>query len=52
MLFRHPRLAILHLLDGWRKATHPRELTRAQRLGPRKNTRNQNSKNTDRESTP
>lgn len=31
MLLRHPRLAIAHLLDGWRTARHPRELTREQR---------------------
>ena len=32
MLLRHPLLAIAHQLDGFRKATHPRELTREQRL--------------------
>ena len=31
MLFRHPYLAIAHQLDGFRKAEHPRELTRGQR---------------------
>jgi len=31
MLLRHPLLAIAHQLDGFRKATHPRELTREQR---------------------
>jgi len=32
MLLRHPLLAIAHKLDGRRKARHPRELTREQRL--------------------
>jgi hypothetical protein len=32
MLFRHPILAIAHKLDGFRKARHPRELTREQRF--------------------
>jgi hypothetical protein len=32
MLFRHPYLAIAHQLDGFRKAEHPRELTRNERL--------------------
>jgi len=32
MLLRHPLLAIAHQLDGFRKARHPRELTREQRL--------------------
>jgi len=32
MLLRHPLLAIAHQLDGFRKASHPRELTREQRL--------------------
>ena len=32
MLLRHPLLAIAHQLDGLRKARHPRELTREQRL--------------------
>ena len=36
MLLRHPRLAIAHILDGWRKAKHPRELTREQRSGKAK----------------
>ena len=36
MLLRHPILAITHQLDGLRKARHPRELTREQRIGPRK----------------
>ena len=31
MLFRHPYLAVMHKLDGFRKAGHPRELTRDQR---------------------
>jgi len=31
MLLRHPFLAIAHQLDGFRKARHPRELTREQR---------------------
>ena len=37
MLLRHPVLAIAHQLDGFRKARHPRELTREQRLQSRKN---------------
>jgi len=32
MMLRHPLLAISHLIDGRRKARHPRELTRDQRL--------------------
>ena len=36
MLLRHPLLAIAHQLDGFRKATHPREFTREQRLQSRK----------------
>jgi len=36
MLFRHPLLAIAHQLDGFRKARHPRELTREQRARSRK----------------
>lgn len=36
MLLRHPLLAIAHKLDGFRKARHPRELTREQRKGARK----------------
>lgn len=35
MLLRHPLLAIAHTLDGFRKAKHPRELTREQRLHSR-----------------
>jgi predicted amidophosphoribosyltransferase len=35
MLLRHPLLAIAHQLDGFRKATHPRERTREQRTRPR-----------------
>ncbi len=35
MLLRHPILAIAHKLDGLRKALHPRELTREQRLRSR-----------------
>ena len=34
MLLRHPFLAIAHQLDGFRKARHPRELTREQRKRP------------------
>ncbi len=36
MLLRHPVLAIWHKLDGLRKAEHPKELTRQQRLNSRK----------------
>ncbi|MFB3125564.1 MAG: nitrous oxide-stimulated promoter family protein [Woeseiaceae bacterium] len=36
MLLRHPLLAIAHQLDGFRKARHPREFTREQRLHSRK----------------
>lgn len=36
MLLRHPLLAVAHKLDGFRKARHPRELTREQRLQSRK----------------
>ena len=36
MLLRHPVLAITHKLDGLRKARHPRELTREERLESRK----------------
>ena len=36
MLLRHPLLAIAHQLDSFRKARHPRELTREQRLHSRK----------------
>ena len=32
MLLRHPILAIAHKLDGLRRARHPRELTRDERL--------------------
>jgi hypothetical protein len=32
MLLRHPLLTIAHYIDGLRRARHPRELTRAQRL--------------------
>ena len=35
MLLRHPLLAIAHQLDGFRRARHPRELTREQRMRPR-----------------
>jgi len=35
MLLRHPLLAIAHQLDSFRNATHPRELTREQRMRPR-----------------
>ena len=35
MLLRHPLLAITHKLDGLRKARHPKELSRDQRLHPR-----------------
>ena len=31
MLLRHPFLAIAHTVDGFRKARHPQELTRAER---------------------
>lgn len=36
MLLRHPLLAISHKLDGFRRALHPRELTREQRMDSRK----------------
>jgi len=36
MLLRHPLLAIAHQLDGFRKAVHPRVLTREQRMRSRK----------------
>jgi len=36
MLFRHPLLTIAHKLDGFRRARHPRALTREQRLQSRK----------------
>jgi hypothetical protein len=32
MLLRHPWLAITHQLDGFRKARHPRELSREERI--------------------
>lgn len=35
MLLRHPLLTITHKLDGFRKARHPRELTREQRTHSR-----------------
>lgn len=35
MLLRHPLLAIAHQLDSFRKARHPRELTREQRMRSR-----------------
>lgn len=35
MLLRHPILAIAHQLDGFRKAGHPRELTREERMKSR-----------------
>ena len=36
MLLRHPLLVIAHKLDGLRKARHPRELAREDRLRSRK----------------
>lgn len=36
MLLRHPWLALLHQVDGFRRAFHPRELTREQRMRSRK----------------
>ena len=36
MLLRHPLLAIAHQLDSFRKARHPRALTREQRMHSRK----------------
>jgi len=36
MLLRHPILTISHYLDGRRRARHPRELTREDRLRSRK----------------
>ena len=36
MLLRHPLLVIAHKLDGLRKARHPRELAREERLRWRK----------------
>ena len=35
MLARHPLLTIAHMLDGFIKVKHPRELTREQRLHSR-----------------
>ena len=35
MLLRHPILAITHQLDGLRRARHPREMTREERLRSR-----------------
>ena len=35
MLLRHPIMTIAHYLDGRRRARHPRELTREERLGRR-----------------
>ena len=35
MLLRHPILAITHQIDGLRKARHPKELTREERLRSR-----------------
>ena len=35
MLLRHPLLAIAHQIDGFRKARHPRGLTREERLRSR-----------------
>ena len=36
MLLRHPLLTVAHKFDGLRKAIHPRELTREERLRSRK----------------
>ena len=36
MLLRHPLLAIAHQLDSFRKAGHPRSLTREERMRSRK----------------
>lgn len=36
MLLRHPVLTIAHYIDGLRKARHPRDLSRGERLGKRK----------------
>lgn len=52
MLFRHPRLAIAHLLDGRRTAGHPRELTREQRIDTRKQSVNANRMKTNSEKKP
>ena len=35
MLLRHPWLAITHQLDGFRKALHPKELSREERMRSR-----------------
>ena len=35
MLFRHPWLAVMHKIDGLRRARHPKELSREQRLRSR-----------------
>ena len=35
MILRHPWLAIAHIVDGYRKARHPRELSREERLRSR-----------------
>lgn len=35
MLLRHPLLTIAHKLDGLRRARHPRELTREERMKKR-----------------
>ena len=35
MLLRHPFLAITHQVDGFRKALHPRKLTREERMRSR-----------------
>ena len=32
MLFRHPVLTVAHYIDGLRKARHPRDLSREERL--------------------
>jgi len=36
MLLRHPLLALAHQLDSFRKARHPRSLTREERMRSRK----------------
>ena len=36
MILRHPLLAIIHQLDGFRKVRHPRELTRDERMQSKK----------------
>lgn len=33
MLLRHPFLTVAHYIDGLRKARHPRELSREERIG-------------------